>query len=78
MTKRRTKGEGSVYKRGNGRIVGEYEDANGKKRYVSGKTKSDVSHKLRKSLHDVVNSNPREDWTLAPTLRVRRRLSTRS
>jgi integrase len=52
MTKRRTKGVGSVYKRGNGRIIGEYEDANGKKRYVSGKTKPDVRHKLRKVLDD--------------------------
>lgn len=50
MTKRRTKGVGSVYKRGNGRIIGEYEDANGKKRYVSGKTKPEVRHKLRKVL----------------------------
>jgi hypothetical protein len=36
-TKRKTKGEGSVYKRGSGRIVGEYEDANGNKLYVTGK-----------------------------------------
>jgi hypothetical protein len=38
MSKRRVKGEGSVYKRGDGRIVDEYEDANGKDRYISGKT----------------------------------------
>jgi hypothetical protein len=50
MTKRMTKGEGSVYQRGNGRIVGEYEDANGRKRYVSDKTKPDVRHKLGKLL----------------------------
>jgi integrase len=52
MTKRRVKGEGSVYKRGDGRIVGEYEDANGKRRYISGKTKSEVKKKLRKLLAD--------------------------
>jgi hypothetical protein len=30
VTKRMTKGEGSVYKRGNGRIVGEYENPTGR------------------------------------------------
>ena len=39
MTKRRGKGEGSVYRRKDGLCVGEYEDANGKRRYISGKTK---------------------------------------
>jgi hypothetical protein len=29
------KGEGSVYQRKDGRVVGEYEDANGHKRYLS-------------------------------------------
>jgi integrase len=52
MTKRRVKGEGSVYRRGDGRVVGEYEDANGKRRYVSGKTKPEVRIKLRKLLAD--------------------------
>jgi hypothetical protein len=52
MTKRRTKGEGSVFKRGDGRIVGEYEDSNGKKRYVDGKSKPEVRTKLRKLLED--------------------------
>jgi hypothetical protein len=32
--------------------VGEYEDANGKRRYVSGKTKAEVRTKLRKLLAD--------------------------
>ncbi len=50
MTKRRVKGEGSVYRRGDGRIIGEYEDANGKHRYVSWKTKAEVRAKLRKLL----------------------------
>src|SRR5215213_4432657 len=52
MTKRRDKGEGSVYRRKDGRCVGEYEDANGKRRYISGKTKAEVSRKLRKLLAD--------------------------
>jgi integrase len=50
--KRRDKGEGSVYRRTDGRCVGEYEDANGKRRYVSGKTKAEVRAKLRKLLAD--------------------------
>jgi integrase len=52
MTNRRSKGEGSVYRRKDGRVVGEYEDANGKRRYVSGKTKAEVQQKLRKLLAD--------------------------
>ena len=52
MTRRREKGEGSVYRRKDGRVVGEYEDANGKKRYLSGKTKVEVRKKLRKLLQD--------------------------
>jgi integrase len=52
MTKRRVKGEGSVYRRKDGRCMGEYVDANGKKRYVSGKTKPEVRQKLRKLLED--------------------------
>jgi integrase len=52
MTKRRGRGEGSVYQRKDGRCIGEYEDANGKRRYVSGKTKAEVRTKLRKLLAD--------------------------
>jgi integrase len=52
MTKRRIKGEGSVYRRKDGRCMGEYVDANGKRRYVSGKTKPEVKAKLRKLLED--------------------------
>jgi integrase len=52
MTNRRANGEGSVYRRGNGRYVGKYEDANGKRRYLSGKTKADVSAKRRKAIDD--------------------------
>ena len=52
MTKRRGKSEGSVYRRKDGRCMGEYVDANGKRRYVSGKTKPEVRAKLRKLLED--------------------------
>jgi hypothetical protein len=52
MTKRRGNGEGSVYRRTDGRVVGEYVDANGRRRYVSGKTKTEVKAKLRKLLAD--------------------------
>src|SRR3712207_3374458 len=50
MTKRRAKGEGSVYRRGDDRVVREYLDANGRRQYVSGKTKPEVKTKLRKLL----------------------------
>lgn len=47
---RRDKGDGSIYQRSNGRFVGEYTDANGKRRYVSGKDKNDVKAKLKEAL----------------------------
>jgi integrase len=54
MTKRRVKGEGSVYRRKDGRVVGEYLDANGRKRYITSKTKTKTEMKgaLRKLLED--------------------------
>jgi integrase len=52
MTNRRGGEEGSVYRRKEGRCIGEYEDANGKRRYVSGKTKAEVCTKLRKLLSE--------------------------
>ncbi len=52
MTKRRGNGEGSVYRRGDGRVVGEWVDANGKRRYISGKTKTGVQRRLREVLAD--------------------------
>ncbi len=48
MTKRRVKGEGSVYRRRDGHCVGEYVDADGRKRCVSVKTKPEVKVKLHK------------------------------
>ncbi len=54
MTKRRAKGEGSVYRRKDGRVVGEYEDANGRKRYITSttKTKQEMKAAVRKKLED--------------------------
>jgi hypothetical protein len=52
MTRRRAKGEGSVYRCKDGRCIGEYEDAYGKRRYISGKTRVEVRAKLRKLLSD--------------------------
>jgi integrase len=52
MTKRRAKGEGSVYQRKDGRCIGEYSDALGRKRYISGKTKAEVRSKLRQAIAD--------------------------
>jgi hypothetical protein len=52
MSKRRAKGEGSVYQGKDGRCIGEYLDALGKKRYISGKTKADVRSKLRQAIAD--------------------------
>jgi hypothetical protein len=35
VSKRRTKGDGSVYTRKDGRVVGEWTDANGRTRYIT-------------------------------------------
>ncbi len=50
---RRDKGEGSIYQRANGRYVGEYTDVDGKRRYISGKTKPEVKAKLKEALKNV-------------------------
>jgi integrase len=47
---RRTKDEGSIYKRKDGRWCGMYIDANGKSRYVFGKTRAEVRAKLTKAI----------------------------
>jgi hypothetical protein len=54
MTRRRVKGEGSVYRRKDGRVVAEYLDANGRKRYITSKTKTKAEMKaaLRKLLEN--------------------------
>ena len=52
MTKKRANGEGSVYRRKDGRVVAEWVDANGKRRYASCKTKSEARRRLRELLAD--------------------------
>jgi integrase len=47
--KRRGKGEGSIYRRKDGRWAGQYE-VGGKRRYVSGKTRAEVAKKLTKAI----------------------------
>ena len=49
--KRREKGEGSIYRRKDGRWVGEYE-VDGKRRYIYGKTRKEVAGKLTKAMAD--------------------------
>lgn len=54
MTKKRANGEGSVYKTKNGRVIGSWQDANGKTRYITSKTmtKREMSKAVRKKLRD--------------------------
>jgi integrase len=54
MTKRRAKGEGSVYRCKDGRVVGAWVDANGRKRYATSMTmtKAQMRAKVRKALED--------------------------
>jgi integrase len=49
---RRSKSEGSIYKRQDGRWCGKYVDANGKTRHVYGKNKAEVRTKLTKAIAD--------------------------
>ena len=52
--KRRPKGEGSVYRRKDGRVVGAWVDANGRKRYMTSTTmtKAQMRAKVRKALEN--------------------------
>jgi hypothetical protein len=54
MIKKRANGEGSVFKRADGRVVDVYEDANGKTRYISSKTmnKAEMKAAVRKKLQE--------------------------
>jgi len=54
MTKKRAIGEGSVYKTRDGRVIGSWQDANGKTRYTTSKTmtKREMSKAARKKLQD--------------------------
>ena len=47
--RRRGRGEGSIYRRKDGRWVGQYE-VNGKRRYVYGRTRKEVAEKLNKAI----------------------------
>jgi hypothetical protein len=49
--RRRGRGEGSIYRRKDGRYVGQYE-VGGKRRYVYGKTRKEVASKLTKAVAD--------------------------
>jgi len=57
---RRAKGEGSVTKRKDGRWQARYH-ANGKRRYIYGKTKSEVARRLNEALHDASRGIVYED-----------------
>src|SRR5918998_924914 len=54
MTKKRANGEGSVYRRKDGRVVGEWLDANGKTRYMTSKnmSKAEMKAAIRKKLQE--------------------------
>ena len=54
MTKKRANGEGSVYKNKDGRVIGSWQDATGKTRYMTSKTmtKRQMSAAVRKKLQD--------------------------
>ena len=54
MTKKRANGEGSVFRCADGRVVGVYEDANGKTPYITSKTltKTEVKAAVRKKLQE--------------------------
>ena len=54
MSKRRAKGEGSVFTRKDGRVVGEWEDATGRTRYMTSTkmSKAEMSKAIRKKLQE--------------------------
>ena len=49
--RRRGRGEGSIYRRKDGRWVGQYE-IGGKRRYVYGKTRKEAASKMTKAVAD--------------------------
>lgn len=60
---RRSKGEGSINKRKDGRWQGRY-IANGKRRYVYGKTRKEVAQKLTAAINDVNNGTYTPDSSI--------------
>jgi hypothetical protein len=53
VSKRRANGDGSVYTRKDGRVVGEWTDANGRARYIT-------STKIRPGMCGILDMNYRE------------------
>jgi integrase len=51
-SKKRANGDGSIYKRKDGRWVGQHTDKQGKTRYIYGKTRDEVRVRLTKALVD--------------------------
>jgi len=58
MTKRRPKGESSVYRRKGGHVVGEYVDANGRTRYITSKTKREMQAMSARLLRTAIRTSP--------------------
>jgi hypothetical protein len=74
VSKRRTKGEGSVYRHDDGRVLGEYEDANGRKRYITSntKTKAEMKAAVWKALEDRDNGIAHDSENLTVEMYVER------
>ena len=72
MTKKRANGESSVYKTKDGRVIGTWQDANGKTRYMTSKTmtKREMSKAIRKKLQerDEIRSHDSEELTVGAYL----------
>jgi hypothetical protein len=64
-SKKRANGDGSIYKRKDGRWVGQYTDKHRKTRYIYGKTRDDVKIKLNKVLADLDNGLVFDEGNLA-------------
>lgn len=86
MAGKRGHGEGSIYKRADGRWMGAVTTEGGKRRYVSGRTRREVAQKLDELRRQVAASLPVPparltlgqfvaDW-LESTIRPKRRLNT--
>lgn len=72
LTKKRANGSGSVYRRKDGRVVGVWEDSEGRTRYVTSKTKikAEMSTIIRKKIEDRDNGivHDSENLTVADYL----------
>jgi hypothetical protein len=77
VSKRRAKGDGSVYTRKDGRVVGEWTDANGRARYMTSTkmSKTEMSKAIRKKLQERdegVEHRPDALYSLACSSRTHR------